>query len=60
MNDCDSLHAAVKTLAFALDFWSKGSAQAMFLKHEGYCGAIGALIRGASGAIDSLEPLLNE
>ena len=50
---------AVKTLAFALDFWSGGAAQALFLRHEGYCGAVGALLSGASGSIASLAPALH-
>ncbi|KAJ2739115.1 hypothetical protein GGI20_006163, partial [Coemansia sp. BCRC 34301] len=34
------------TLSYAIDFWSKGGMQALFLRHEGYLGATGALLRG--------------
>jgi type II pantothenate kinase len=34
---------AARLLAHAMDFWSKGSKKALFLKHEGYFGAIGCL-----------------
>ncbi|XP_057855485.2 pantothenate kinase 2 isoform X2 [Cryptomeria japonica] len=32
------------TISFAVQFWSKGAAQAMFLRHEGYMGALGAFM----------------
>jgi len=35
---------AMKLLAFAMDYWSKGTMKALFLKHEGYFGASGALL----------------
>ncbi|KAF8323387.1 pantothenate kinase [Clavulina sp. PMI_390] len=45
-------HAAtVSTLSYAIRFWSKGTKKAMFLRHEGFLGAIGAWIRN----IDSTE-----
>ena len=31
-------------LSYAIDFWSKGQQRALFLKHEGYFGAIGAML----------------
>lgn len=31
------------TISVAVQFWSKGEAKAMFLRHEGYLGALGAL-----------------
>ncbi|QLQ78686.1 hypothetical protein HG537_0B00360 [Torulaspora globosa] len=34
----------MNTLSFAIDFWSQGRKQAFFLKHEGYLGAMGALL----------------
>ncbi|KAJ2034075.1 hypothetical protein H4S03_005227 [Coemansia sp. S3946] len=34
------------TLSYAIDFWSKGMISALFLRHEGYLGATGALLRG--------------
>uniref|UniRef100_A0A7E4W211 pantothenate kinase n=2 Tax=Panagrellus redivivus TaxID=6233 RepID=A0A7E4W211_PANRE len=34
---------AARHLANAMNFWSKGSKKALFLKHEGYFGAVGCL-----------------
>lgn len=35
-------HAAtISTLSYAIRFWSKGTKKALFLRHEGYLGAIG-------------------
>merc|ERR1711991_733141 len=39
-----------KRLAFAIDFWSKGSMEALFLEHEGYFGALGTFLQSAFGA----------
>jgi type II pantothenate kinase len=33
------------TLAYAIKFWSKGAKQALFLRHEGYLGAVGAFLK---------------
>lgn len=39
-------HAAtIATLSYAIRFWSKGTKRALFLRHEGFLGAIGAWIR---------------
>jgi len=39
-------HAAtIGTLSYAIRFWSKGRKRALFLRHEGFLGAIGAWIR---------------
>nr|OQO26311.1 hypothetical protein B0A51_05162 [Rachicladosporium sp. CCFEE 5018] len=35
----------IHTLSYAIKFWSKGSKQAFFLRHEGYLGAVGAFLR---------------
>ncbi|KAK7089960.1 4'-phosphopantetheine phosphatase-like [Littorina saxatilis] len=35
------------TIAFAINYWSKGEIQALFLRHEGYLGAVGAFLKGA-------------
>ncbi|CAJ0578263.1 unnamed protein product, partial [Mesorhabditis spiculigera] len=32
----------MRTLTYAVDFWSKGACEAFFMKHEGYLGAVGA------------------
>jgi len=39
-------HAAtITTLSYAIRFWSKGTKRALFLRHEGFLGSIGAWIR---------------
>ncbi|XP_078462480.1 pantothenate kinase 3-like isoform X2 [Lampetra planeri] len=35
---------SMKLLAYAMDYWSKGQLKALFLEHEGYFGAVGALL----------------
>ncbi|CAM9188230.1 unnamed protein product, partial [Lampetra fluviatilis] len=35
------------TISFGINYWSKGEVQALFLRHEGYLGAIGAFLKGA-------------
>ncbi|XP_065178051.1 4'-phosphopantetheine phosphatase-like isoform X1 [Sycon ciliatum] len=35
------------TISFSINYWSKGDIQALFLRHEGYLGAIGAFLAGA-------------
>ncbi|XP_061197383.1 4'-phosphopantetheine phosphatase-like [Saccostrea echinata] len=35
------------TISYAINYWSKGEIQALFLRHEGYLGAIGAFLKGA-------------
>jgi len=32
-------------LAYSVDYWSRGKVKALFLKHEGFCGSIGALLQ---------------
>lgn len=39
----------IADISFAVDFWSGGKTEALFLRHDGYLGAIGAFI-GASSA----------
>ncbi|EDO18950.1 hypothetical protein Kpol_2002p20 [Vanderwaltozyma polyspora DSM 70294] len=34
----------MNTLSYAINFWSEGTKQAFFLKHEGYLGAMGAFL----------------
>ncbi|KAK9878954.1 hypothetical protein WA026_003773 [Henosepilachna vigintioctopunctata] len=36
---------AMKLLAYAMDYWSKGTMKALFLEHEGYLGAVGCLLQ---------------
>ncbi|KAH8915789.1 fumble [Atractiella rhizophila] len=39
-------HAAtMATLSYAIRFWSKGTKRALFLRHEGYLGALGAWMK---------------
>jgi len=35
---------SMRKLAYAMEFWSKGKSKALFLEHEGYFGAVGALL----------------
>ncbi|POI32532.1 hypothetical protein CIB84_003715, partial [Bambusicola thoracicus] len=37
----------MRTITFSINFFSKGEVQALFLRHEGYLGAIGAFLKGA-------------
>ncbi|KAJ1969411.1 hypothetical protein IWQ62_000645 [Dispira parvispora] len=37
----DTMH----TLSYAIKFWSKGTIKALFLRHEGYLGAMGAYLK---------------
>lgn len=36
---------SMKLLAYAMDYWSKGTLKALFLEHEGYFGALGCLLQ---------------
>ncbi|KAG8277190.1 Pantothenate kinase 4 [Homalodisca vitripennis] len=38
---------SMHTISFSINFWSRGSVQSRFLRHEGYLGAIGAFLKGA-------------
>ncbi|MBA0564261.1 hypothetical protein Golob_009214, partial [Gossypium lobatum] len=42
------------TISFAVHFWSKGEAQAMFLRHEGFLGAVGAFMSYQKHGLDDL------
>jgi len=35
---------ATKLLSVAMEFWSKGLIKAIFLRHEGHAGAVGAML----------------
>ncbi|KAI8328566.1 pantothenate kinase [Chlamydoabsidia padenii] len=35
----------MNTLSYAIQFWSKGTIKALFLRHEGHLGAIGAFLK---------------
>ncbi|XP_073274410.1 pantothenate kinase 2 isoform X2 [Primulina huaijiensis] len=43
------------TISFAVHFWSKGEAQAMFLRHEGFLGALGAFMSYEKHGLDDLK-----
>ncbi|PFH57967.1 hypothetical protein XA68_14328 [Ophiocordyceps unilateralis] len=53
----------MNTLSYAIKFWSKGSKQAYFLRHEGYLGAVGAFLKrqpknwGRRSSLEGLEEL---
>jgi pantothenate kinase len=38
----------IADISFAVQFWSGGKSQALFMRHDGYLGAIGAFIGGCS------------
>lgn len=38
----------ISTLSYAIRFWSKGTKRAMFLRHEGFLGSIGAWIKNVT------------
>ncbi|RAL41205.1 hypothetical protein DM860_017754 [Cuscuta australis] len=42
------------TISFAVQFWSKGEAEAMFLRHEGFLGALGAFMSYEKHGLDDL------
>ncbi|XP_019417441.1 PREDICTED: pantothenate kinase 2-like [Lupinus angustifolius] len=42
------------TISFAVHFWSKGEAQATFLRHEGFLGALGAFMSYEKHGLDDL------
>ncbi|CAH1736599.1 unnamed protein product [Aphis gossypii] len=37
---------SMHTISFSIKFWSRGTVQSLFLRHEGYLGAIGAFLKG--------------
>ncbi|KAL4425789.1 hypothetical protein ABPG75_009805 [Micractinium tetrahymenae] len=41
----------METISFAIRFWSKGEMAAMFLRHEGFLGAVGAFMK-----VQALQP----
>jgi type II pantothenate kinase len=44
---------AMRTLAYAITFWSGGDMEGLFLRHEGYCGALGAFLSTLEASNDS-------
>jgi type II pantothenate kinase len=49
---CTGHAATISTLSYAIRFWSKGTKRALFLRHEGYLGGIGAWLKNI-GAVDA-------
>lgn len=47
-----------RRLAFAIDFWSAGSMEALFLMHEGYFGALGTFLQSVYG--EDVDKTLND
>lgn len=43
--------SSMRTLSYAINFWSGAKMSAYFLRHEGYCGAVGALVKGRHVAV---------
>jgi hypothetical protein len=43
----------MSTLSYAIKFWSKGTARAFFLRHEGYLGAVGAFMKHQDNQVKS-------
>lgn len=37
-------YQTIRTLSYAIDFWSQGTKKAYFLRHEGYLGSMGAFL----------------
>lgn len=55
LRHCNVNDEAMRTLAYAISFWSKGAMEGLFLKHEGYFGAIGAFLSTLQRAAESME-----
>ena len=47
----------MNTISFAVDYWSKGELKAMFLRHEGFLGALGAFLQDADAQALRSTPL---
>ena len=45
-----------RRLSFAINYWSKGEMEALFLEHEGYFGALGAFLLSQDISTEDLEP----
>lgn len=38
---------SMHTISYSIKYWSQNKVQALFLRHEGYLGSIGAFLKGA-------------
>jgi len=45
--------------SYALQFWSEGKMQALFLRHDGYLGALGAMLHKSNDEDVTMFPTLN-
>lgn len=43
-------------ISYSLRYWSEGKMEALFLKHEGYLGAIGSFILPPESAVQNPHP----
>jgi len=50
----------MQTLSYAINFWSKGEMRALFLRHEGFLGALGAFLMYEEGASSTIIRNLSE
>lgn len=50
---------SMHTVSFAINYWSRGQVQGLFLRHEGYLGAIGAFLKGAEECGEPFDPVLS-
>lgn len=46
--------STMDNISYAIDYWSKGQMQAVFLRHEGFLGALGAFLSYESLNVDAL------
>ena len=46
-----------RRLSFAINYWSKGEMEALFLEHEGYFGALGAFLLSQNISLDGLQAM---
>lgn len=45
----------IADISFAVNFWSNGATQALFMRHDGYLGAIGAFLGADSTSSERIE-----
>ncbi|KAI3893824.1 hypothetical protein MKW92_023868 [Papaver armeniacum] len=50
----------MNTISYAVRYWSNGAAEAMFLRHEGFLGALGAFLSYEKHGVDDLSHQLVE
>ncbi|KAG7650072.1 Type II pantothenate kinase [Arabidopsis thaliana x Arabidopsis arenosa] len=50
------LEYTMDTISVAVHFWSRGEAKAMFLRHEGFLGALGAFTSYNDQSLNDLKP----